>query len=72
MYRLTVSDSPELAVRILEGIGCQVTRAPNDWIGIHLTSRAKGLRYDRRGSVTLTRLCCLDCKKQTGTLRRCA
>ena len=42
MYRLTVSDSPELAVRILEGIGCQVTRAPNDWIGIHLTSRAKG------------------------------
>jgi len=28
MYRMTVSDSPELAVRILEGIGCQVTRAP--------------------------------------------
>jgi hypothetical protein len=24
MYRLTVSDSPELAVRILQGIGCQV------------------------------------------------
>ena len=42
MYRLTVSGSPELAVRILEGIDCQVTRAPNDWIGIHLTSRAKG------------------------------
>jgi hypothetical protein len=42
MYRLTVSDSPELAVRILEGIGCQVTRAPTDWIGIHLTPRANG------------------------------
>ena len=40
MYRLTVSDSPELAVRILEGIGCQVTRAPSDRIGIHHTARA--------------------------------
>jgi len=39
---LTVSGSPELAVRILEGIGCQVTRAPDDWIGIHLTLRANG------------------------------
>jgi hypothetical protein len=42
MYRLIVSGSPELAVRILEGIGCQVTRAPDDWIGIHLTLRANG------------------------------
>jgi hypothetical protein len=41
-FRLAVSDSPELAVRILEGIGCQVTRAPNDWIGIHITPRANG------------------------------
>jgi hypothetical protein len=37
-----VSDSPELAMRILEGIGCQVTRAPTDRIGIHLTPRATG------------------------------
>jgi hypothetical protein len=42
MYRLTVSDSPELAVRILEGIGCQVTQASSDRIGIHLTPRANG------------------------------
>jgi hypothetical protein len=42
MYRLTVSDSPELAVRILEGIGCQVTQAPTDRIGIHLAPRANG------------------------------
>jgi hypothetical protein len=42
MYRLTVSDSPELAVRILEGIGYQVTRPPSDLIGIHLTPRANG------------------------------
>jgi hypothetical protein len=42
MYRLAVSDSAELAVRILEGIGCQVTRGPSDRIGIHLTPRANG------------------------------
>ena len=42
MYRMTVSDSPELAVRILEGIGCQVARAPTDRIGIHITPRANG------------------------------
>ena len=42
MYRLTVSDSPELAVRILEGIGCQVARAPTDRIGIQVTPRANG------------------------------
>jgi hypothetical protein len=28
MYRLTVKGSPEIAVRILEGIGCRVTASP--------------------------------------------
>jgi hypothetical protein len=36
------SSSPELVVRILQGIGRQVTRAPSDQIGIHLTRRANG------------------------------
>jgi hypothetical protein len=28
MYRLIVKGSPEIAVRILEGIGCRVTASP--------------------------------------------
>jgi hypothetical protein len=39
MYRLTVSDSPELAVRILEGIGCRVTRVPSDLSGVVVIKR---------------------------------
>jgi len=45
-YCLTVSASPELAVRILEGVGCEVTRAPSDRVGIQLTPRASSLRGD--------------------------
>jgi hypothetical protein len=71
MYRLTVSDSPELGVRNLEGIGCQVTRAPTT--GSESTSPLALMVTPRLTRVGhLTPLCCLDCKKQTGTLRRCA